>query len=291
MESHVKGIGAKRVSLFALLAMFGALVGTADGKQVTLTDRNSSIVIDSGASAGMSSWTVDGVGHLSQQWLWYRVGSSGPEMSIDTLVEDLDSPKVSDADLDVGDERALLRYMDSQGRFMLEVDYILTGGNPGSGTADVAEIISVHNATDDPLEIHLFQYSNFDLNDNEIDQLVEITNGNTASQSDGVFQSGLSETVVVPRPNHFEVGTAPGLLGKLEDGDADSFSDQAGPLDQPADYAWGFQWDVVIPARGSFVISKDKHLEETPPIPEPATLTFIGLGALAMVRRRRESAS
>src|SRR5215471_5719398 len=51
----------------------------------TLTDNNSVAQIDPNGQAGMFSWTVDGVQNLFQQWFWYRVGTNGPENSIDTI--------------------------------------------------------------------------------------------------------------------------------------------------------------------------------------------------------------
>jgi hypothetical protein len=51
---------------------------------------------------------------------------------------------------------------------------------------------------------------------------------NTAIQSDGFM--AMSETVVTPQPSHYAVGTFPNILNLLQDGNADTLPDFAGPL-------------------------------------------------------------
>src|SRR5258707_9537392 len=65
-----------------LLAGFAA---SAHATTFTLSDKNSSATIDPSSQNGMFNWTVNGVNQLAQQWFWYRVGSTGPESSINTL--------------------------------------------------------------------------------------------------------------------------------------------------------------------------------------------------------------
>ena len=54
--------------------------------QATLTDANSTVSVDlNGPNAGMNAWTVNGISQLAKQWFWYRIGSTGPEASVDSL--------------------------------------------------------------------------------------------------------------------------------------------------------------------------------------------------------------
>jgi hypothetical protein len=66
--------------------------GRAQATLVTLSDLNSTVNIDTGSQAGVYNWTVDGTDHLFQQWFWYRIGSTGPESSIDTLTQTAITP-------------------------------------------------------------------------------------------------------------------------------------------------------------------------------------------------------
>ena len=76
----IRIIGCWLVVFFML-----AVTATAQAALYTLTDDNSTAVIEGGSSAGVGTWTIDGTDHMFQQWFWYRVGNTA-EASIDTLV-------------------------------------------------------------------------------------------------------------------------------------------------------------------------------------------------------------
>jgi hypothetical protein len=120
-----------------------------------LTHNNSTVEIDDASAAGMFNWTVDGVDQMSQQWFWYRIGSTGGESSIYTI------DATPTAAVALGRILSLTYTADN---IEIEILYTLTGGAAGSGTSDVAETISIHNTSSDVMELHFFQYSDFDLN-------------------------------------------------------------------------------------------------------------------------------
>src|SRR5690242_14520515 len=70
------------------VALLASLV-PASAQLVTLLDQNSSATVNLSPSAsnggGMTNWIVDGQNELAQQWFWYRVGSSGPELPISAI--------------------------------------------------------------------------------------------------------------------------------------------------------------------------------------------------------------
>ena len=283
-----------------LLLVFSAFSGTvARGANVTLTDMNSIVEFETGTVDGMLSWEVDGVEQLFRQWLWYRVGTGGPELSIDTLThDDINDVNVSDGDFDPGNERLVTRYFESNGDFEIQVDYLLTGGTFGSGTSDVAEVITIINNLDEPLDFHLFQYSDFDLGGTSNDAFVQILGGNTARQRDvsggpGVLVTQV-ETVVTPMPSHVEVGEfflMPNIISRLQDANSDDLNDAPLFLSGPDDFQWAFQWDVVIPAGGTFIISKDKNISM---VPEPGGFILAAMslcGFLGFVGRRSRRGS
>jgi hypothetical protein len=256
------------------------MTGTATlAADVVLTDGNATATFDLNSSAGMKDWHVDGVDHMFQQWFWYRIGDAGGESSIDTL--GLDIGWSTDTDGDGQHEHLFARYVDQAGKFKIEIDFSLTGGTAGSGTSDLAESISIINTSaTETLNFHFFQYCDFDLNDTLVDERVEITGGNTATQENLGYT--VAETVETPLASHYEVGIYSSTLNSLTDSNPTTLGDVAGPLTNE-DLTWAFQWDYTLPPNGTFIISKDKLI-----VPEPATLCLlVGGGTVLMLRRRK----
>jgi hypothetical protein len=283
---------AMRVLVAGLVV--SALSATASATVVSLSSNNSIANFSTEPTdatvntRGLYQWTVNGTDHLAQQWFWYRVGTGGGEASIDTLVQQQATPMNLDGQ--PGDDFLRVRYRNPGNTFEINVDYVLTGGQFPAGNSHLDEIVSIRNLSNAPLDFHFFQYVDFDLNGTPADDTVAITGTppNTAVQTDGVFE--LAETVVTPPPSHFEVaqvGSATDLLTRLNDGGATTLADLLGPLVN-ADASWAFQWDMAIPANGSFQISKNKALSG-PAVPEPGTLALAacGLGSMLVWRRRR----
>lgn len=243
---------------------------------VNLSHNNTFAQISLNTQNGMFNWMVDGQPQLFQQWFWYRVGPGGPEQSIDTIGAPLFfSPTPRD----------LTATYFAPG-FNITVDYHLTGGLPGSGVADMAETITINNTGLNPLPMHFFQYSDFDLGTSPGGDTVELfpIAGKyfLARQSQGPV--AFSETVTTPGADHGEAALVPLTLTKLNNGGPDILNDFNGPLF--GNVTWAFQWDFLINPGDSKIISKDKRLEINA-IPEPATglLLMIGLGAVALRRR------
>lgn len=264
----------------ATLALCGAAM-SAHATVWTLGDRNSTTDINDATSGGMTNWTIDGMDQIFQQWFWYRVGPAGPEQSIDTL--NFGGAFASDTNPFV-DNRAdtlALMYVDPAGRFNIQPSWTLRGGAAGSNRSDVTEAIVINNTSNQPLPFHFFQYCDFDLGGSSGGDNVGIPGPlhNTAIQSDGGF--AMSETVVTPQPSHYAVGPYPSILNLLQNGVADDLPDFAGPLFN-VDGTWGFQWDFLIQPGSSVIISKDKGF-----VPAPGAMGLLGLGALAVARRRR----
>jgi hypothetical protein len=271
----------KRTGILATMAAVAiGFPSLTQGTSITLTDENSTVVIDPMSQAGASLWRIDGVDQLFQQWFWYRTGSN-PEASIDTL--NLDSAIASDSDLNGQNDHLVLNY--SGNGFTIRVDYQLTGGAAGSHTADLTENIRIVNTGLKVLDFHFFQYVDFDLNNTKNDDTAKIVNGNTVEQSDP--SGALSETVVTPPPDHFEIAFFSNTRDKLNDGSPTTLNDGTSPLG-PGDVTWAFQWDRNIDVGGSFLISKDKQFRSTlvPETPSAALLLGIALTALGLLGRR-----
>jgi hypothetical protein len=292
----------------AIAVVAFASCASARAAVITLQNQNSSatffttdadIVANPGRSLGLDEWRVDGVDHMSQQWFWYRTGSQTKENPVDGtggLAHIASTPL--DLDGDSLNEFLISDYSDNEiaitpEQFSLQFRYLLTGGAAGSNNSDLVEVVRVKNLGATPMTFNLFQYVDFDLNDDAGNDRLVITGSpvNTATQSDPINVIG--ETVVTPPPQHFEAALYPSIYNRLNDNVTDVLADVAGPI--AGDATWSFQWDfsgvLQLPPGGVAIISKDKNLRpgDGGVLPEPSTFALggIGLVALAAMRRRR----
>ena len=265
----MKKLLSRKILLMSLLLMLGGALLPSLANAYVLTSGNSTATVTN-TQAGMYEWIVDRVDQMGQQWFWYRIGST-PERSIDTLALNSTFQLPN-----------LLQLNYSGASFDLGVTYVLTGGLLGSGTSDMAEIISISNTSNSTLDFHFFQYTDFDLRGHEGDT-VSISGGNTAKQ---VGQGIVTETANVPIPSRLEAALWPSTISKLNDGVASNLNNDAGPY--TGDATWAFQWDFNLGPGGSFIISKNKHIST---VPLPGTMLLLGGGLLGLVglgwRRRR----
>ncbi|MFB3827906.1 MAG: PEP-CTERM sorting domain-containing protein [Bryobacteraceae bacterium] len=269
----------KRVTVvqFVMVLITAVLmVSPASATIVTLTDTNSTALIDPESQSGMYSWLVDGNSVLYQQWFWYRVGSN-PEAPISAL----GSPTVTQPTPD----KATLVYTGTG--FTIQVEYDLTGGTPGSLISDIAETIRVERVGAGSLDFHFFQYSDFDLGPSALDYVKIDPSLRFVNQIPGAG-GGLimSETVVTPKPSHAEAGAWGSTLNKLQDGVWSNLNDNL--VAGLADVTWAFQWDKMISSTAPLVISKDKILG---PVPEPTTVLLTGGLLLFLGRKLRRRAA
>jgi len=251
----------------SVLLLSGAL--SAGATTLTLSDLNSQVLVDPDSAAGMHAWTVDGASQLKQQWFWYRIGPAGPERALNELA-------AANVLANTGDY-AKVEYAAAD--LIVQVRYGLTGGTADSQWSDIAETIRLINPTSRGLEVHFFQYNDYDLEGTPDGDTVRMTLNMTRQTGDTFV---VSENVVAPTPSHFEAAPAGLTLARLTDDLPTTLNDFAGPL--TGDVTWAYQWDFLIPAGGTAIISKDKLID---PVPEPTTLVSMTLGLAAVASRLR----
>jgi len=268
-------VSSARWSEGALSAILvGGLVFQSEAQIYTLSQNDSVVQINAGTQQGVYNWSVDGVNQLAQQWFWYRVGSAGPESSIDTIS--------AASETSSGANKATLTYANST--ISVKTAYSLLA--PGNGTATLSEQITLMNTSGASQVFHFFQYSDFDLGGVTGGQSVQFYNNGSSSYYE-VIQTGASgsttETANAPGASTSEVqaGTDGTLLGLLNDASPTTLNNTlfAGPGN--ANYA--YEWDVTLAPGTSLLISKLMA------VPEPSSMALIASGvlALAWLRRRR----
>ncbi len=243
-----------------------------------LQDGNSETRIDPLSSAGQYDWLVDGLDHVAQQWFWFRIGQTA-EQPINVLPVTggpalIDTNPFDDPRMDT----LSLRYSDDRVQF--EPTFVLRGGTAGSNVSDVAEVIRITNLTSEEMHLTFFQYADFDLNPGfGLGDSVQVLSANNVVQTNGLYT--MHETIVNPPATAFEANFFANTLNALNDAFATNLNGNA--LAGPGDVTWAFQWDFVIPAGATVIVSKDKQL-----VPTPGAFALVGAaGALSIRRRRR----
>lgn len=252
----------------ALTALATALSGALLAQNFTLTDDNT--VINGDLSNLLKDWYIDGVDHLQNQN--YYLGVAGmPEAPVSALGGATISQPLPN--------NAVVTFQNAMVSFQLT--YTLLGGGMGSGSAIIMEVVRVRNKTNAPLSVSLFEYDDFDLNWNPNDDIGIYAGATTIRQQDGLGTVAVGTT---PAFDKWEITTRPTLLNKLNDGVASSLSNTA-PLVGPGNIEFATQWDRVLAPNQTFFMSKTKAVSV---VPEPATMAALGLGLVALIRRRKK---
>jgi hypothetical protein len=256
----------KKFALVAFLAVLG-WSGLASGSVTLLSDGNSSLLIDSGTQAGVNTWTIDNVDALFQRWFWYRVGTTGPELSLETLGTPTLDP-----------DTAALKVIYANSQLKVTLNYSLTGGGLGTGQSDLNVGITVKNLTGSAMALSFFDYANATLSAGADTAVVQYP-GHIV-QTAGSSQMDLVSTLT---PSHSEVGLTTSTRDSLNNGSATQLADNlsAGPGDATA----AFEWDLNLAAGGSKTWGEAMSMQ----VPEPATLTLLAMGGLVLLRGRRRA--
>lgn len=259
----------------ALVAMgLLAFQASAQVTPVTMTTPGGSIArVDVDSALGMYFWSVGGQNQLNQQWFYYGIGG-GPQFAVNTISAASYTQPTANS--------LITTYANSL--LSVSIKYVLTDG--GTGQADVAESISIHNISGSPLNLSFFQYSDFNLGGTPGGDTLFMDNQN-AFQQKGL--TAIAEGIIDPAADHFEANTTGGptsTLAKLNTTSGLILSDSAAAS---GDVTWAYQW-LYLPlgVNETRDILKDKQLQVSL-IPEPSTMALlaVGMGVLALRKRRQ----
>ncbi len=268
MRMSISSLRARIVCLGMVALVSFATPCSSRAQIITLSDGGSIAQIDTTSQAGMYNWRVGGINQLRQQWFWYRVGTAGPEQSINMI----SAPTISG----LSANQATISYANSL--FSVDLTYVLTGS---TGTAGLNESIRIINKNTDPLsaplDFHFFEYTDYNLGGITGGQSVTL-NGTAARAIQTSVQGGMGLESATPNANHREANLFDATLLKLNDALPTTLDDvlTAGP----GDATFAFEWDYSIAAGGSKLISKIKT------VPEPSAVALMALGLAAFTLRR-----
>jgi len=289
VKKFMTGSGVATLSAALVTAAFVFLPGKSMAQNYSLSGGGSTATLNLGTGTGnlgMNSWTVlNGQNQLNQQWFWYSVNGGAPQ-PINTI-GGLSTAYNGANDLTVTYQNSLLS---------VNVDYTLNGNGASSGSADIMEYIWIDNITQgqtaQTLNVSFFQYSNFNLLQNNINT---VSISGSPGAYTGAFQStgtpggtGIAEVLLAPPANHGETALVPTTLNELNNPANSNFnlSDNTSPV--TGNVSWAFQWDATLNPGDEEDISKDKGLKVMV-VPEPTSMALIalGIGALGLARRRQ----
>ncbi|HWX21046.1 MAG TPA: hypothetical protein VN578_14190 [Candidatus Binatia bacterium] len=270
---------ARRVCCTCLPLLVAGLMmpGTTRAIVYNLSNGNSTATLNAGTSAGLNSWTVDGINQLNQQWYWFRIGSGGPQADLSAITT---TPYVTT----LGSSMLTALYTNAQ--YGVQVNYTLTGQSAGSGKSGLNETVRAYNFTSSTQAFHLFMYSDMNLGHLSANQSVALGNDghgdSTSVQTFGSPVGGSNTWVTSTLANHLEAAGDHQTLTELTTVNNLQLNDNAntGP-GYPA--TWAFEWDLTLAPNTSTGIS----MLDTLSVPELSTSTFITLGFGAWLFRLR----
>ena len=261
----------RRRFYFAITAIFCVASSQA---AITLSHNGSIENIDE-TNATINNWLVGGTDNVFHHSYYYRLGDTGSA----SLISTLGAPSVTL----FGTRGAEVKY---QSTFLrITVNYFLTGA---SGTADLAESALVENLGS-AAAVRLFQYNDYDMNGTAGNDKGERLNSSTIKVSDGSVTALNAVEGGTPIPDFTEIAIWPNTRNGITGTAGYNLNTPAGSgIGQVVngDIAYGFQWNRNVAAGGSFLVSTDKITS----VPEPASMIALGLGAAALLRRRRKIA-
>ena len=262
----------------------GALIlgPLAIARGATLQSGGSTLLVNPDSAVMNYSWLVDGMDQFGgspkgQESFFFSVGDAGPQ-SLSALTHNVIYN--SGGVLTVG-------YTDP-GEFTLVLSDNLAGG---STNAALTELLSFNNTSGATLNLHVFQYANFNADGAGNDNTLSLSGlpTNTADQTDTM---GDHVNVAADSPDEYQIANDSSVYMKVTAPTFEPLSDNStGPI--TGNTSFGFEWDPAIGVGGSYQISITESVSaQCHAVPLPgagygALATLGGIAGIAAIRRAR----
>ena len=258
----------------------------AQATSYLLANKNSSLGLDAGTSAGINSWVVDGIDQLNQQWFWFRVGSGGPQYDLTAITA---TPFVS---VSGSGNQLTAWYTNGAASYGVRLDLTLAGQASGSGKSGLTETVRVFNySSSAALDFHLFMYSDFTLRSPALanSQYVQLGNDglgdSTSVQTLGNFGVGTNNFVGMTVADRVEAALYDQTLTALTTVNGYDLNNVAAA--GPGHVTWALQWNMTVAPNSSIPLSLLDNLVQVPE-PHAAALLVAGLGFILFRRQLRD---
>lgn len=252
----------------ALAATFLGGAG-AFGQVLNLVDAGSTAQIQVGATGGpygLRDWRVGGGPNNINQQLWFLRPPGGPTGPVNEL-------PIAQFQL-TSANTGFVRYLVNG--LSMRVDYALTGG--GALASSMTEVVTLQNTNSFSLDFRLFQMSDFALGGLP-DGLVQLYGMNGWEQNEA--GNAFAWTSAGAIPDAADAWTTQIINANIAAGQLTNNFVAGG-----GDLATAMQWNVHLDMNESWQTTLTKDLTL---VPEPATALALGLGAAAILRRKRRS--
>jgi hypothetical protein len=275
------------VPALAGIAVFSAL-GYGQAEDFTITHggwtySETDLAGDGTRSGGGTGDFIDpfGTDHMFQNFWWYSTPFTGRELALGNLVN-----------LQVGTNSARVTYQEDNGpngpgALTFDFEYTLHQLSGGTGVVQIGW--KIHNNSNQTVPVRFYSYTDFDLGGTAGGDTGTYTPDGQFDIVDGAVSAGLLASGTFF--SGWEQALWPSTRAKLTDADFDVLNNGTSPLG-PDDLAHAFSWETELLPNGSsggrdqMVGSLIKFVNS--PVPEPASLAALAIGAAALLRRRRK---
>ena len=250
------------------------------GSVVILHSGNTIATIDP-SSATVDSLSVGGFSQIVQQSLWYRIGETGPQLPLSSLTETLSTAIGS----------SLFLGYTGPG-FTVRITYSIQGGSNPTSAGQLDNLIFFSGTSTTPLDLHVFQYDHFKL-DNLGNGSVGVNTVTNQVIQKNTAKSGTSATVS-PAMNtspaatsEYQVAASPAIFNSITSGKPITLNDSGGPAG-PGDVEFALESDTSLRNLGVFPVVTTDTFNPGVPLPEAVWMglsTLAAIGTVGLIRR------
>src|SRR5699024_6276990 len=156
--------------------------------------------------------------------------------------------------------------------------------NQSNGTLLTATVTLSTAVTGPAVNLSFFNYFDFDVAGTSAGDSATLMSDNPALRMRIVDTNGSIAEARALDASAYQVGSFSNVRNLLTNANADNLNNTGLPFG-PGDFTGAVQWDVLLNPGNTITLQSSFLLN---PVPEPATMTALALGAVALLRRRRK---